>query len=239
MSTLLPHPTAADWLIQNWRLLVREPFAESALVAVALFCGALVGEERQKSEKPAGLRTLILVCLGSTIFTLVSFAFGTPDSAGRIAAQIVTGIGFLGGGVILRTAGGVSGITTAATIWAMAGIGMVVGVGYAGGAICLAVLVRFLLGSIAFFENRLAGDLEQRSVDIDFDPVSGKTAPRLERILSQHRRESIGARWSQPGGDTMRLSLRLLLPRHALCELLDTIAGIPEVRAIRQIENKP
>lgn len=88
-----------------------------------------MGYERRSADKPAGLRTLSLVCLGSAIFTIISaFGFETADQS-RVAAQIVTGVGFLGAGTILRSGVTISGLTTAATIWATAAIGMAVGSG--------------------------------------------------------------------------------------------------------------
>lgn len=105
------------------------PDAQKLLISIAL--GSVVGIEREISEKPAGLKTNVLICLGSTIFTLLSLKFTGPaiDPA-RIAAQIVTGIGFLGAGAIMREGEQVTGLTTAATIWVVAAIGMGVGMGY-------------------------------------------------------------------------------------------------------------
>src|SRR5947199_2963780 len=92
--------------------------------------GAAIGLEREYRQKPAGLRTNILIALGSALFTTVSIAIasagGTPD---RIAAQIVTGVGFLGGGAILRSGKSVHGMTTAATIWVNAAVGLACGAG--------------------------------------------------------------------------------------------------------------
>ena len=98
------------------------------LLLAAIF-GLAVGYERRSADKPVGLRTLSLVCLGSAIFTIISaFGFETADQS-RVAAQIVTGVGFLGAGTILRSGVTISGLTTAATIWATAAIGMAVGSG--------------------------------------------------------------------------------------------------------------
>ena len=96
------------WFTENWHLLLPKPFDAILLVLVAIASGAWVGTERQRKEKPAGLRTMALVALGSCAFTLVGYSFtsNTGDS-GRVAAQIVTGIGFLGAGVVLRGTGGV------------------------------------------------------------------------------------------------------------------------------------
>jgi putative Mg2+ transporter-C (MgtC) family protein len=98
----------------------------SILLAAAL--GAVIGLERAFSGKAAGLRTNILICLGAAVFTLVSRQMLSEEgSVARIAAQVVTGVGFLGAGAIIRDRGGVHGLTTAATIWLVAAIGMACG----------------------------------------------------------------------------------------------------------------
>jgi len=117
------------------------------LLAVAL--GAAIGLERQLSGKVAGIRTNVLICLGAAVLTILSQEMGMRgnDSVSRIAAQIVSGVGFLGAGVIIRDRGGVHGLTTAATIWLVASVGMAAGAGYyllAAATTTLAVLV--LLG---------------------------------------------------------------------------------------------
>jgi putative Mg2+ transporter-C (MgtC) family protein len=123
--------------------------------------GAAIGIERELRQKPAGLRTNILIALGAALFTTVSMELGrlggTPD---RITAQVVTGIGFLGAGAILRTGSDVHGMTTAATIWVNAAIGVAVGSGeYVMGtvatAVTLAVLV--LLPPVEAYFDRRAG----------------------------------------------------------------------------------
>ena len=98
-------------------------------IVLAVILGAAIGMERQLSGKSAGLRTNLLICLGATVFTIVSREMaGTSDAATtRIAAQIVSGVGFLGAGAIIQDRGGVHGLTTAATIWLVASIGMACG----------------------------------------------------------------------------------------------------------------
>jgi putative Mg2+ transporter-C (MgtC) family protein len=100
-------------------------------VMLAMVLGGIIGFQRAKAEKPAGLRDIILICTGAALFTVVSInGFGIDDQA-RVAAGIVTGIGFLGAGVIIRRGEGgvVKGLTTATTIWVAAGIGMAAGAG--------------------------------------------------------------------------------------------------------------
>ncbi len=108
--------------MMNWEQII------PLLLATGL--GGLIGLERQLHDKPAGLRTNILICLGAAVFTLVSrLMAGEHGEITRIAAQVVTGIGFLGAGAIIREPQGVHGLTTAATIWLVAGIGVACGAG--------------------------------------------------------------------------------------------------------------
>lgn len=99
------------------------------LMAAAL--GAVIGYQRERSGKSAGLRTVVLVCVGAALFTIASiYGFGTIADPSRVAAGIVIGIGFLGAGAIMRREGGhIEGLTTAATIWVMAAIGLATGAG--------------------------------------------------------------------------------------------------------------
>jgi putative Mg2+ transporter-C (MgtC) family protein len=97
---------------------------------LAAALGAVIGLERELRQKEAGLRTNILITMGAALFTIMSIEISGPNGdAGRIAAQIVTGIGFLGGGAILHTKGSIQGLTTAATIWMNAAIGVAAGAG--------------------------------------------------------------------------------------------------------------
>jgi len=136
------------------------PFDLMLRLLLAAGLGAAIGVERELRRKPAGLRTNILIALGSALFTILSVqiahAGGTPD---RIAAQIVTGIGFLGAGAILRSGKDVRGMTTAATIWVNAAIGMAAGAGEyvtAGVATLVTLIVLVILPPVeAYFERRI------------------------------------------------------------------------------------
>ena len=101
-----------------------------ARLGVAVLLGGLIGLEREAHERPAGLRTHVLVCVGSALFTLCSYKVaGARFDPGRVTAQIVTGIGFLGAGTIIRQGSVVRGLTTAASIWTVAAIGIAVAIG--------------------------------------------------------------------------------------------------------------
>jgi putative Mg2+ transporter-C (MgtC) family protein len=127
-----------------------DPFAPEFWIRIgaAVLCGAIIGVERQLRGKPAGIRTCILICLGTQFFVLLgaSFARDQADPT-RVLGQVVTGIGFLGGGVILAREGIVVGVTSAAVIWLLAAIGATIGLGFVSAAIALALItVGILVG---------------------------------------------------------------------------------------------
>lgn len=113
-------------------------------VLVAAFVGGLIGIEREYRDKSAGFRTMILISIGACLFTLMSEIIGGPDKeSSRIAASVVTGVGFLGAGVVLKDGVTVKGLTTAAAIWLTASLGMVCGIGEYElvGAVTLLVMI--------------------------------------------------------------------------------------------------
>src|SRR5437773_1044713 len=132
-------------------------------VALKLFLaavlGGLIGMERELRDKPAGLRTNILICVGSTLFTSISTRVaqvlgGDPT---RIAAQIISGIGFLGAGAVLHSHGFVLGLTTAATIWVVAGVGMALGSGMYLVAVFATAMSLVTLYFLSFIEDKIQG----------------------------------------------------------------------------------
>lgn len=135
----------------------------------ALILGALIGLERELSNKPVGLRTNALICLGACVFTIASIEFGRlyGGSSDRIAAQIVGGIGFLGAGAIIRDRGTVQGATTAATIWLVASLGVACGAGFFFVAIAGTVLALVVLFGLHPFERRLARHRVTKNKRID------------------------------------------------------------------------
>lgn len=132
-------------------------------LVLALVVGAVIGLERERRGRPAGLRTFILVALGSCLFMLVSIYIANVNGRGdpgRIAAQVVTGIGFLGGGLLLRTGDTVRGLTTAAGIWAVAALGLAAGAGMYVITIVGTVLVLVVLAVLRQVETRYFGTKE-------------------------------------------------------------------------------
>jgi len=130
-------------------------------LVLAIFAGGAVGFERQVAGKPAGLRTNILICVGSALLMDLSMnlgtVFGDPriGDPARLAAQVVTGIGFIGAGTIMQARGAITGLTSAATIWVVAAIGLTVGAGFYVEALGATAAVMLVLAGLGTVEHRL------------------------------------------------------------------------------------
>jgi putative Mg2+ transporter-C (MgtC) family protein len=222
-----------DLLLDNWRLRWPSPGTYVALTLIAVLCGAILGSERERHQKPAGLRTLMLVSLGSAVFTMVGFVFtsSTGDS-GRVAAQIVTGIGFLGAGAILHGSSMVTGMTTAATIWVTAAIGMTAGAGYPIAAVGVSVLARVVLSVVRALEVRTLRRAGLVRLVATFEPDGGKTRAHLERLLSEFDIHQDRMRWAETDTGQGAVELRVCLRGRILCDLADQIASLPAVLSL-------
>ncbi len=220
------------WLVGNWRELIPSPWLNIALAIVAVLCGSIVGAERERKEKPAGFRTLTLVSLGSAVFTMMAYAFPGSDPT-RIVSQIVTGVGFLGAGAILRGNLGVTGMTTAAAIWVIAANGMVVGVGYAGAGLALSLLILAVLTIISSWEMRYLGRCRLASLVLLFDPRGGKTRVQIEDVLDEHRVEHNPDDFKPAAGGLMELRLNYCQQHRHHKAFLTSLAAFPEVREMR------
>lgn len=150
-------------------------------LTLAAFLGGLIGLERELSHKPAGLRTNLFICFGAALFTILSFRYseGTLDH-NRISAQIIPGIGFIGAGSILRDKGNVTGLTTAATLFVVASIGMAAG----GGEYLLAIFATMLILIGLEVLGRLENHFSFKPVLMDYE-IAG---PDVERIVSEVNR---------------------------------------------------
>ena len=148
---------------------------ESITIVVRLLLSAVlggaIGFEREAHNRPAGFRTHILVTIGSTLIMLVSINMGPNADPSRIAAQVVSGIGFLGAGTILRTGNNIEGLTTAASLWVCSAIGLAMGSGFYLGGIVVTVIVLFFLEKASSFEKFINRD-NYKSITI-----RGKTRP--------------------------------------------------------------
>jgi putative Mg2+ transporter-C (MgtC) family protein len=170
-----------------------------ARLTLAAVLGGAIGFERELRDREAGLRTHLLVCLGSALFTIVS-AYGFREflTSGdqviradptRIAAQIVTGIGFLGAGAIIRQGLSVRGLTTAATLWVAAAIGIAAGAGYYSGAVLGTVVTIFALWPLRIAAHWVFERLrpEERTIVVDLRPDTSATK-LLEALEREHVR---------------------------------------------------
>lgn len=220
-------------LFGNLETALPAPWGEAICILVAFVCGAIVGFEREKGRKPAGLRTQILICVGSAIFTVVSMsqALGGNEPA-RIAAQIVTGVGFLGAGSILRDRAQIKGLTTAATIWTVSAIGIVAGAGYATAALGLSLGVLFVLGAFRRVESYMGGPCNYVRLSVVYRPERGKARPLLLSALDEGRGPHvlIGEDERADGLHVLRLEYCDLHPEHR--SLAADLAALPMVEAL-------
>lgn len=159
------------------------PIASKLVLAAIL--GGFVGLERELRRKPAGLRTSMLICMGACFFTIISFVAAThpEDDHTRIAAQIIAGIGFLGAGVILRERGNVVGLTTAATVWAEAAVGMGVGFGMYVSSVFATALILVALTILGWSEQRVG--IKMRLITFRVTAAPGDPAVRRVRQVFQ------------------------------------------------------
>jgi putative Mg2+ transporter-C (MgtC) family protein len=196
----------------------QELLTPATQLVVAAVLGSLVGLERERREHPAGLRTNILVCVGAALFTLVSRDMaGLHFDPSRIAAQIVSGIGFLGAGTILRHGRAIRGLTTAAGLWVVAGIGMAVAAGgtmtwIAGFATLLVVFTLNVLNRLEL-PRVSRGGRQTLSIAVIADR---EAFARILAALTERRVELHGVRIdSEDGGGLLRVRLEVCLPTGA------------------------
>lgn len=208
------------------------------LICCSVLCGLLVGLERQFKQKPAGARTLTLICVGSTIFTLASILLaGDAADRTRIAAQVVTGVGFLGAGAIIQNRGNIVGLTTGATIWTVAAIGVLVGGGYAAAGIVLTVLVVAMLVAVRWIERTLLGRCRFSRCTLVYDPDHGKTRVRLLQILDEFRvPDELWDFHAEGQSEVMDLRYCHFHQNHrAILFEVTNVAGVVEVRRDRAL----
>ncbi|HUL78647.1 MAG TPA: MgtC/SapB family protein [Vicinamibacteria bacterium] len=200
--------------------------------AFAVLCGGAIGIERERRGKPAGFRTNILICLGAALYMLVGELLAGDAKAGldptRIAAQVVTGIGFLGAGAILHSRGAVTGLTSAATIWVVAGIGLLIGAGFPALGLVSTALVLLTLEVLARVEPRILGRCRMGTLDLVFDDPQGRARAALVFVLAEQDPSICRYVFASEGGQ-LRLTLRYC-EQHAahhrfLADLLDVPGG--------------
>jgi putative Mg2+ transporter-C (MgtC) family protein len=153
---------------------------------IAVLIGGIIGAEREYHNKSAGLRTLMLICLGSTLFTMFSMEIGKESSPDRIAGGIVAGIGFVGAGVIFMGGTGINGVTTAATIWVTAALGMGVGAGHQYASLIGCIILIGILYVFTIIEKWMEGYNCSHTYKITC-LYHEKVFEHYEALMKQHR----------------------------------------------------
>jgi putative Mg2+ transporter-C (MgtC) family protein len=201
---------------------------------IAAVLGGAIGAERELNDQAAGLRTHMLLTIGACLFTVISaygFRRGVGTDPSRLAAQIVTGIGFLGGGAIVRHGLTVKGLTTAASIWATASVGVAVGAGdYVLGVGGAGLVVGTLVGL-----RRVSATLQRWGVSREEFVLATRPGFDVERIVEAVRRERVELRGldREAGGDEDRVVLVVKLrPRYRPDQLLDVLGRLDGVRQV-------
>lgn len=163
--------------MEQWEYILR--------LVLAIGAGTIIGFERELHDKPAGLRTNILICFGAALFTVMSVAMAGEaySDRARIAAQVVTGVGFLGAGTIVHFKGNVMGLTTAATIWADASVGMAFGAGEYVLGVAATILTAAVLFGLAYAEELISSWRVTTRFKLKLDPSPAVANAIRERVL--------------------------------------------------------
>ncbi|HXV03315.1 MAG TPA: MgtC/SapB family protein [Gaiellaceae bacterium] len=214
-----------------------------ARVVLAAVLGGAIGLERELREREAGLRTHLLVSVGAALFTLVS-AYAWTDwhfsnregivfDPTRIAAQIVSGIGFLGAGAIIRQGLSIRGLTTAATLWVVAAIGMASGVGYYEAAVVTTALVLISLWPLRLLAYRMSIRFRPEEGRLAVELSSGASAVSVLEAVERAGADVRGLEF-QDEGDRRRVDLRVRLgTERTAAELIDALTHADAVRGAR------
>lgn len=206
---------------------------------VAFVCGLLLGFERERRDKPAGLRTIVLITVGSTLYMIVSELIPLitegPESItradpGRIASQVVSGIGFLGAGTIIQSRGTVHGLTTAAVIWVAAGIGLCVGVGFPLLGLGITLFVVLMLWSMTPVRRWLSRRGATESITV-IAPDDMLVFKRIREVLASTEVRDDEIELS-PHPDGVRVDARVHVSGDAAKRLYETLSRIEGVHGL-------
>lgn len=195
-------------------------------IIISIICGGIIGFEREFRNKSTGFRTIILICLGSTLFTIVSrYGDGSDD---RISANIITGIGFIGAGVIFKDKLSVLGLTTAAVIWTTAAIGMAVGIGYYGIALIFTVLTFIILSLVTRVERLIENLQKNKTVNINFRDGDCASLSLLEEKIKANRLKSKTVQISKHN-NTLNAVLQISGTKENMDHLNEIMMNMPEI----------
>ena len=206
----------------------------------SILCGGLIGLERELKNKPAGIKTNILICVGSALYSSVSIIMsasitGHYGDPGRVAAQIVSGIGFLGGGTIIQSRGTILGLTTAATIWVVAAIGMCIGMGHPNIGVAASVTVVLVLVGTNLFEDKVLGRSLSFACDILVDDPNGQVRHAINEALAKNDLLLEDFDMTERVGGNSLLSLKFRGHRNDHKKFVLDLWSTPGIREVRQI----
>jgi putative Mg2+ transporter-C (MgtC) family protein len=220
-------------MISEWQIILR--------VLVGAVLGAAVGIERERHDQPAGLRTHMILVIGATLAMVLSVNVGylyarpgTPSDPARLAAQVISGIGFLGAGAILRYGFTVKGLTTATSLWTMAIVGMTVGAGYYLIGVFATILMLVVLSLLNIIENRFVRTAVARFIQIEADYHKGVV--KSIRKTVQKFSDSLASFTIQKHIKNKRLRIQIVarISRdQALEELIELLSDIEGVRNLK------
>lgn len=203
-------------------------------LGMAVLCGAIVGLERELKRKAAGLRTNVMICIGATLYMLVSQLLIAQSGMGdvtRIAGQVVVGMGFIGAGTIIQSRGRVVGLTSAATLWVVAAIGVVIGAGYPLLGLLVTLCVIFLLVVVGWLEFLFLGKCKYTTLQISFRD-NPKTWEALHHLFEGHGKKLEECRYSREKEICfMEVVYCSVHPDHR--EFFVDLMQIPDVRSAR------
>jgi putative Mg2+ transporter-C (MgtC) family protein len=204
---------------------------------VAAALGGAIGLERELRERQAGLRTHLVVCVGAALFTLVgAYAFTGPNTdPSRIAAQIVTGIGFLGAGAIIRQGLSVRGLTTAATLWLVAAIGMAAGAGYWAGAVIATAGALVTLGPLRVIAFRILSRYHQALDRLIVEIPTGASPVPVIEAIERHGGRLVSLEVAQEG-DRRSLAADIELAVGAAPAIVAAVAEVDGVLEVRWMD---
>jgi putative Mg2+ transporter-C (MgtC) family protein len=200
-----------------------------ARLVLAAFLGGLIGLERELKHRPAGLRTNMFICFGAAMFTILSLELAQGNEATRIASQIIPGIGFIGAGSILRDKGGVTGVTTAATIFVVASIGMACGGGLYLLAVFATLLILLTLLLLGWLEQRFSLKPFSMSYALTSDKSSDEVVEELNSVLEEQDQEMQRMHLSKVGGKT-RIIFAVEGTRNQHMQLADRLRQSADLR---------
>jgi putative Mg2+ transporter-C (MgtC) family protein len=197
-------------------------------LVLAAILGGIIGLEREMRDKPAGLRTNILICVGSTLFMSLSARVaqllgGDPT---RIAAQIISGIGFLGAGAVLHSHGFVLGLTTAATIWVVAGVGMALGSGMYGVATFVTGMSLVTLYFLSYVEDKIQGRMSYSYALVVSD--LNQALASINRVLQESSVSAASFNFKKRA-ENYRVWFTLVIPRDTNSKIIQRLSQVPEI----------